>query len=173
MSQPLSYALTDAMRRVALGANMPGTSLTRRATQQLAVLREEIAFTVDPTHSLVLPHDSGQARWWTWAGGRANSVLAAALSAVDPSLVDPLERFDNRYVKLRGDATAGAVRAAVVLARERFGPDLVGAEPIMSEEALKALKFAELLPPELASSTLGSRAIDTAGAALLFARPIA
>ncbi len=172
MGQPLSFALTDAMRRVALGADMPGVSLTRRAMERMAVIRDEVEPMVAAESSLVLPHDSGQVRWWTWSGGRANGVLAAALCAVAPGLVDELERYDNRYVKLRGDATAGAVRQAVRDARERFGDDLTGVEPSVSEEALKQLKFADLLPPELAGSTLGRRAADHNGAAAALRRPV-
>lgn len=172
MGQPLSYALTDAMRRVVLGADMPGVSLTKRATERLALVRGESEPTVSAETSLVLSHDSGQARWWTWAGGRANGVLAAALSAVAAGLVDELERYDNRYVKLRGDATAGAVRGAVTEARKRFGDDLAGVEPSVSEEALKQLKFADLLPPDLANSTLGQRSADHAGASVLLRRPV-
>ncbi len=152
---------------------MPGVSLTRRATERLKLVREEIQPTVSASSSLVLPHDSGQARWWTWGGGRANGVLAAALTAVAPGLVDELERYDNRYVKLRGDATAGAVREAVTEARRRFGDDLAGVEPLVSDDALKQLKFADLLPPELAGSTLGQRAADHAGATSVLRRPVA
>src|SRR5664279_5170908 len=71
MAQPLSFALTDAIRRVVLGADLPGTSLTRRATQRIAAIRQEVAPTVDVTASLVRPHRSGQSRWWTWAAGVA------------------------------------------------------------------------------------------------------
>jgi ATP-dependent Lhr-like helicase len=172
MGQPLSFALTDAMRRVALGAEMPGVSLTRRATDRIASVREEVAPTVDHSASLVLPHDTDQNRWWTWAGGRANNVLAVALSEVEPGLIDPLDRYANRYLKLRRDATASALRSALQKARDRFGDDLAGVEPAVSEEALKQLKFAELLPPDLAASTLGSRSADHFGAVQVARRPI-
>lgn len=172
MGQPLSFALTDAMRRVALGADMPGVSLTKRATERLELVRREAEPTVAEGSSLVLPHASGQARWWTWAGGRANGVLAAALTWVGAGLVDELERYDNRYVKLRGDATPGAVREAVAEARKRFGDDLAGVQPSVSDDALKQLKFADLLPPDLASTTLGQRAADHAGAVAALKRPV-
>jgi ATP-dependent Lhr-like helicase len=172
VGQPLSYALTDAIRRVLLGSALSGASLTRRATDRLATLREELGVFVHPEATLVVPHDSGQARWWTWAGGRANAVLAATLSEVDPTLVDSVERYDNRYVKLRGDATAEGVRDA--LEQVDLSPGrvmgLLGAD--VSPEALKQLKFAELLPPELAVATLAVRGADFPGAALIRSRRV-
>lgn len=102
-------------------------------------------------------------RWWTWAGARANGTLAAALSAVSPGLVDELDRYDNRYVKLRGDATPVAVAAACSAAVQRFGPDLVRVDVSVSDEALKQLTFFELLPPALAAATLSARAFDACG----------
>ncbi|MCZ2839920.1 DEAD/DEAH box helicase [Modestobacter sp. VKM Ac-2985] len=172
MAQPLSFALTDAMRRVALGADMPGVSLTRRATDRLATVREEVLPTAAAGSSLVRPHDGGQVRWWTWAGGRANGTLAAALTQVKSGLVDELDRYDNRYIKLRGDATPGAVRDAVGEVRRRFGDDLTEVQLTVSDEALKQLKFADLLPPELASATLGQRSADRDGASQVLRRPV-
>ncbi len=168
MPQPLSYALTNAMRRVVLGAELRGTSLTRRASAQLAAVCEELEQFVDPDATLVLPDDR-DVLWWTWAGGRANGLVAAALEAVDPSIIDPLERFDNRYVRLRDGVTAGAVRSAISAARSRFGDRLDGVEPPVSADALKQLKFSDLLPPALAAATLGARAADREGAARLLA----
>ena len=111
-------------------------------------------------------------RWWTWGGARANAVLGAALSEMEPGLVDEVDRFDNRYLRLRGDATTGALRAALRNACARFGDDFAGAQPSVSDEALAQLKFAELLPPHLAAITLESRAADHAGAALVGRRPV-
>jgi len=112
-------------------------------------------------------------RWWTWAGARANGVAAAALASVRPGLVDELDRYDNRYIKLRGDATVGEVREALRAARDAHGEDLERVEAPVSEDALKQLKFGELLPSALAEATLSSRGADpvgchaTAGASLV------
>jgi ATP-dependent Lhr-like helicase len=172
MAQPLSFALTDAMRRVVLDADLPGTALTRRATHRLAAVREELDSTVDNGASLVVGHSSDPRRWWTWAGGRANSVLATVLADVQPGLVEELTRYDNRFVGLQTEASPTAVRNGLAAARNRFGADLADARPEVSAEALRNLKFAELLPPELAGATLGARSADYAGAAVLLERPV-
>ncbi len=171
MPQPLSFALTDAMRRVVLGTELGGTSLTRRATTRLAAVRDDLARFVDSDASLVLPYDR-DVHWWTWAGGRANGLVAAALGEVDPGLLDPMERFDNRFIRLREGVSPGAVRSAVAAARARFGERLEGVEPPVSAEALRNLKFSEMLPAALAAATLGARAADRLGAAALFAQGI-
>jgi len=79
----------------------------------------------------------------------------------------------DRYIKLRADATVGEVREALRAARDAHGEDLERVEAPVSEDALKQLKFVELLPPAMAVATLSSRAADpvgchaTAGASLV------
>jgi ATP-dependent Lhr-like helicase len=169
LARPLSYAMTVAMRRVLIGAEPGAASLTRRATERIAAIRAENAVTVDADVT-VISRDGAQVRWWTWAGARANALLAVALSEVDPGLVDEVDRYDNRYLKMRADASAGSVRAAVRAARDRFGDDFAGIQPAVSDEALKQLKFADLLPPHLAAATLAARVADHCGAAAIARR---
>jgi len=99
-------------------------------------------------------------------------VLATALTAVDPTLVDEVDRFDNRYLRFRGDASAAAVQSALRLARSDFGTDLGRVVPSVSEQAVKQLKFPELLPPAMAMQTLAERGTDSRGAARVAARPV-
>jgi ATP-dependent helicase Lhr and Lhr-like helicase len=78
----------------------------------------------------------------------------------------------GRRQRRRSRPRPAAVASAVARARDRFGADLPGAEPKVSDEAIKQLKFAELLPPDLASHTLGARSADHDGARLLLQRPV-
>ncbi len=172
IAQPLSFAMTDAMRRVLLGAPGEGFVLWRRAEQRLAAVREDSERTVDPAATVVAVEDRGQVRWWTWAGARANSVLAAALGNVAPDLVDGVDRFDNRYLRLRDGAAAADLREALRAARLVLGTGPGGVEPSVSDEALRQLKFADLLPPRLAAATLGARAADHPAAVAVSGRPV-
>ena len=164
-ARPLSWALTDAMRRVLLGAEPPGVALTGRASTRLAAVREEYEAAVDSHGSVLRTWRNGQQRWWTWAGARANALLHAALEAVDPTLIDGSMRFDDRFVRLRGDATAGALHGALTIAAERFGQDLSGVCLPIEEEALRQLKFSDLLPVPMAVEVVSRRGVDVVGAA--------
>jgi len=74
------------------------------------------------------------------AGARANDVLASAPQLRAPRVVDELDRYDNRYIKLRA-------------ARDAHWEDLERVEAPVSEDALKQLEFAELLPPATVEAT--------------------
>jgi len=80
--QPLSYAMTNAMRLVLLDGDLPGVALSRRANGRLAAIRGEYSTTVGSEALVVAPWDSRQVRWWTGAGARANGVVASALASV-------------------------------------------------------------------------------------------
>lgn len=169
-ARPYSYELANAIRRLLLGAAPSGVALTFRAARRLRALRDEYAVRVSDDCTVVASHGE-RLRWWTFAGGRANCVLTAALRQVAPDLLDE-GSFDNLHVTLRSEASAAALAAAMRSARSSFGDDLSGVEPEVSEQALKQLKFAELLPPGLAMRTLAARAADPRGAALTAAMPI-
>ncbi|MBK6874128.1 MAG: DEAD/DEAH box helicase [Kineosporiaceae bacterium] len=170
-SQPYSFELSDAIRRVVLGADPVGVTLSKRAVQRLGRLRETFGPRAD-SECTVLASEGARVRWWTFAGARANAVLTSALGVVAPELLDSWT-FSNLNIALRSDATAAAVSAALRQAQSRFGIDLAGVAPEVSERALKRLKFSEMLPPDLAVGTLAMRAADWQGAAKVAARPLA
>lgn len=158
-SSPLSFELVDAMRRVLLGAEPNGVELSRRARQRLDELRFEMSNRVDPERTVLL-HESGDTRWWTWAGSRANAVLWAALDHVASEICDPISTFTNDHVVLRSDTTGGELRAALSLARQQYGDDLTGVEPEISDRAIQDLKFSDMLPEDLAVMTVARRLSD-------------
>lgn len=157
-----SFELSDAIRRLLLGDTPAGVQLSGRALLRLDALRDEFASRVSDGSTVVVEHGSGL-RWWTFAGARANAVLTAALGEVAPHLLNQWH-FGNLHVALRSDATAGEVRQGLALARDQFGDDFAGVVVPVLEQAVKKLKFAELLPPGLASETLAARGTDLRGA---------
>ncbi|MFW6598104.1 DEAD/DEAH box helicase [Propionibacteriaceae bacterium Y2011] len=162
LSPPRRYELVQAERRVLLGETPAWVLLSDRAVAQLAELRDELAPRVHP-RSTVVETAPGRNQWWTWAGGRANSMLIAALEAVDPTSIDEGYSYDNRSIALRSGVGAGVLRNLLPRLRGLVGDDS-GVGPFVSERALEQLKFAELLPPELARDTMQARLRDRAGA---------
>lgn len=156
--------LAQAVRRVLLGTDPAGVPLTPRAEDKLAQLRKEFSGRVHDERT-VLVGGRSDARWWTWAGGRANAVLGAALHEVAPALAPRSDRFDSFSIELAVGTTAVEVSDAMTTARDRFGSDLRGILPAVDEKAVHQLKFAEMLPPRLAVATLALRGADHDGAA--------
>lgn len=105
--------------------------------------------------------DNRDLRWWTWAGYRANTTLAATLSEV----IDPVQRFDDRYIRLREDLTPAAWRQLTLDADTRL------CLPEVSKKALDGLKFSAALAERLAMATLAARLADFGGAQRILAEP--
>ncbi|MFV2095714.1 DEAD/DEAH box helicase [Micromonospora sp. LOL_014] len=149
----LSYELTRAMRDVLLGTDPP-VRLTRRAVDRLHRVRDERSSLVHPGGNVILRDRSGDLRWWTWAGYRANATLAATLSKV----VDPVQRFDDCQIRLRADLTPADWCSLTADATERI------CLPDVDEKALAGLKFSAALPARLATATLAARLADPVAA---------
>ena len=156
----VSHALTRAVREVLLGADPP-VALTERAQQALAKARDEQIATVHPGGT-VITRDTGDVRWWTWAGYRANATLAATFS----ELTDGLQRFDDASIRLRTDLTPAMWKAATGDAAGRL------CLPDVDDRALAGLKFSEALPERLATATLAARLADLDSAVTVLGEPV-
>ena len=155
-----SFELARAARAVLLGADPP-VALTQRAKRVLAEVRDEHLPTVHPGGT-VITRAGEDARWWTWAGYRANATLAATLS----SLTDSIQRFDDASLRLRSDLTPEMWKAGSADASERL------CLPDVDERALAGLKFNEALPKRLAVATLAARLADLDSALQTLAEPV-
>ena len=111
---------------------------------------------------VVITDSAGDVRWWTWAGFRANSTLAATLS----ELVDGAARIDDVSIRLRNDLTPAMWRAATSDAVDR----LCLAE--VDDAAVDGLKFSEALPRRLAVATLAARLTDLGSARTVLDEPV-
>ncbi len=150
-----SYERTRAAREVLLGGDPP-VGLARRAKAALAEARERLMQMVHPGGTVIIRGGRDtNARWWTWAGYRANVTLAATLSGV----ADPLQRPTDAYIRLREDLTPDEWRNAKTAAVDQL------CLPAVDARALSGLKFGVALPPRLAEATLAARLADLEGAA--------
>ncbi|SDT66916.1 DEAD/DEAH box helicase [Actinoplanes derwentensis] len=158
----LGFELSRAMRDVLLGADPP-VNLTRRAIDRLAQVREDESSLVHPGGSVILrDHRGDDLRWWTWAGFRANATLAATLTEV----VDPIQRFDDRHIRLRENVTPAEWRALIADASQRL------CLPDVNKKALDGLKFSQALPERFAMATLAARLADLDGADTVLQAPV-
>lgn len=96
---------------------------------------------------------------------------ATASSCAPPPLELGVDVGDlDRGIRLGPDASATALAAALRKARGRYGADPADLSPAVTEDALRGLKFIEMLPPEMAAQALAERHADHAGAALVLGR---
>ncbi|SPT57629.1 hypothetical protein [Actinomadura madurae] len=124
----------------------PPVALTRRAAAALAAVRDDLDFSVHPGGTVISRSPSGDLRWWTWAGDRANATLKATL-------------------RLRGDLRPDGWRSAVrELADHLVLPDV-------DDRAVHGLKFSADLPRHLAEATLAARLADLDNAARALTEP--
>jgi ATP-dependent helicase Lhr and Lhr-like helicase len=154
-----SFALARAAREVLLGADPP-VALTQRAKRILTKVRDQHVSAVHPGGT-VITRTGEDVRWWTWAGYRANSTLAATLS----DLTDSVQRFDDASIRMRTDLTREAWSAGTADAAERL------CLPDVDQRALAGLKFNEALPERLATATLAARLADLDSAARVLTEP--
>jgi ATP-dependent Lhr-like helicase len=130
--------------------------LTSRASAALGRVRDDLADTVHPGGTIIT-RSGGDARWWTWAGYRANATLTATLAGIG-GVADPLQRTDEAAIRLRPDLTPAAWREAHADAAERL------CLPDVDARAVAGLKFSAALPERLARATLAARLADLPGA---------
>lgn len=144
----MSAEVAQAIRGVLLGVD-PAVELSQRAVTRLAKVREEQGYLVDGD-STTLECDGQTSRWWTWAGTRANTSLAAALGGEGyPATADGLR------VSVEAEISPTETRACAAVFAE--GPEV---EPAVDDSAIDGLKFSALLPRSLAAATLIPRLTD-------------
>ncbi|NCC41481.1 MAG: DEAD/DEAH box helicase [Gammaproteobacteria bacterium] len=156
----LGFDLCRAVRSLLAGRD-PDVRLSRRAQARLAELREEMAFVSDDGTTLVT-HDSGDLRWWTFAGRGANAVLAQVLARS----LGAVRRIDNFSLQI----DSAHLSSTEILERLRAS-DIP--EPVWEDwMAQVQLKFERCLPETLAHEVILARLTDLAGAVAAQHEPI-
>lgn len=102
---------------------------SHRANRRLAELREEHWSTRDGITSAEQLPDQARTRWWTWAGGRANSELGWRLAGEGTRMISA----DDLSVTVAGLAGGSELRKRAAAARK--------AEQQFEARRLEAIKF--------------------------------
>jgi ATP-dependent Lhr-like helicase len=150
-SRSLSFALCQAVKNV-LMAERTGLPLSKRGHVFFEELQSALpAFSDDaPT----LEHlENGACRWWTFAGGAANGIFAAALRARTSRVV-----ADDFYLEVSFDLTGADLRGLL------DGFDLDALAVRLMADRVADIKFSNSLPPDLLASMVRHRLLDEVGA---------
>jgi ATP-dependent Lhr-like helicase len=156
----LSRELCEAMRAL-LSGDASEPTWSRRASKVMAEMREDYAFLQDDTTALQSSGD--RVKWWTFAGGRANALLAACLRE---RLGDKVIA-NNLAVTLAGDAAKSdaAIREAIALLRgEGALTDEVAHHHAPEAGKARLSKFQPCLPPRLERELVTRNLLDVEGA---------
>jgi len=159
LPQFLSLAVCQQIRALLLGAGIPGY-LHPTAQEVLLSWRERLAGVLSRSG---LELDDGEARWWTFAGGRINSTLRYALQASHPGWkVTP----GNLELRIKGeDLSLKTVLAAIDGLRT---PELWESEGLWRDvlaglPSYRLSKFQLLMPPWMVRERLASFLLDVSG----------
>lgn len=143
MSQAILQVLTDTRNR---------EFWSSRAIEQIQRSRSECPW-LSRCETVVIP-DAGKLEWWTFAGERANSTLAYAMSQITGTQVV----HDSFSLTFEGALQFTELSEAMENLR-RY--DIGTLKTPVEDKAIDGLKFSECLPAEYALKMLASRLCDT------------
>lgn len=150
-------ALCEAIRGV-LTSDDEDPWWSRRTREAIAAQRAEHDFL--PSQGTCLIATPGGVRWWTFAGGAANALLAALL---EQEMGDAV-RASDLYLEFRegaGQSEAGVrLQVARLAAADRPSLDDARAAAVRSAGASRVSKFQPCLPPAMAADLLVERLYD-------------
>jgi ATP-dependent Lhr-like helicase len=159
----ISYALSQAIHRV-LVTDDQRDEWSQRARGRIAEIRQEYAW-LDAAASVVLLGLADGSEWWTFAGSRANGMLASELSRITTIRVE----HDDFALTFEPHLASDAIEGALEQLRKR---DPKSMRPEVDAHGIDGLKFSECLPRELALDMLTERLSDPDGARGVLARRI-
>jgi ATP-dependent Lhr-like helicase len=150
-AQPLGAVIARGVRNVLLGSDPSGVTLSKRADERLAQLRAQHPW-VRPDTTTLVTDSRGRARWWTFAGWRANLWLARAAD----DLRHDVAAIDDLTIALDPGTTMEQLRQAISGATEKS----IDLTSWVTAEAIDGLKFSECLPRSLATKVITRRLAD-------------
>jgi ATP-dependent Lhr-like helicase len=159
--QPMHFELAQAIKRVLAGADVR-RFLSKRAESQLQDLTEEFVWLREAESTLLLRRDE-PATWWTFAGDRYNSAVAAALRADGISA----QSGDLRVLVSGGDQKHLPETVAAIARRLAENP-----AAMVTCEGAALPKFGECVPESLLQTTFRERLAPRQEAAALAAQSI-
>jgi ATP-dependent Lhr-like helicase len=150
-SRSLSFALCQAVKRVATDGETGG-KLSRRAATRLEELRASLPDC--GAEGATIEHlDDARSRWWTFGGASANGVLAAALQAHKRGV-----QFDDFSIETTGALASGDLAGLL------GDFDIAGLAIALAASGRVAIKFSDCLPSGALAAMVRERTLDLAAA---------
>jgi ATP-dependent Lhr-like helicase len=146
------------MREI-LASDLSEAHWSQRSTSRLGELREEFPWVRSGSTALV-NHSDDELRWWTFAGGVANTNLAHQLKRYGETLADDVS------IRIEGNPLLEEVRGYLGSLRPE------GIFPVPDPDAIQNLKFSEALSRALADEVFCSRFDNPTAMRRLLAEPI-
>jgi ATP-dependent Lhr-like helicase len=162
-----SRALCEAVRAILVG-DFDRASWSKRAVAAIHQLREEHAFLRDEQAPLTAEAD-GSMKWWTYAGGRGNRLLAGALQE---RLGDKVTA-GNDAIRFSGEAGKSQAGIRDALAALAAGPPLSWADAARWTDVganARVSKFQPCLPIEVETELVARELMDVQDAAAVLDR---
>ncbi|MFO0887706.1 MAG: ATP-dependent helicase, partial [Isosphaeraceae bacterium] len=156
--QFLGHRVCQAVRETLAGDEVD-PHWSRRAVARIGEVREEFPW-LRPDSTALVRHPDGQVRWWTFAGGVANTILAQQLGRFGEA------KADNTAITIEGDPPMEEIR-------EHLG-SLSAHEmaAVPDPRAIEILKFSEALPPVLSERVYLARFNDETAIRDVLADPL-
>ncbi|CAB4914208.1 unannotated protein [freshwater metagenome] len=150
----LSAKVCDAIREVAAADDPANVRLSKRTAAKLGEIRLEMSWATSGATTLEYEELRERTTWWTFAGGKANHVLSAALTAAG---IDVMGR-DDLQITMTKRRSASKLREACA--------DLAGvAETLDVPPAQRdAVKFGDALTEAEVERLVRARQADVVGA---------
>ena len=162
--QPLSFRYCQAIATV-LHSDSNSKHYSRRAAEEMATVYEEFNWLSEGSTTLVVDGSENRTFWWTFAGVRANAMLAQSFN----ERCGIASAVDNLAIKLDRGLNQETFDAAIELMRTN--PPHDGARGDIAK-AIEELKFSSCVPQSLAETMLRVRLADTQGVSEILKRAI-
>ena len=155
----LPFSICRAEERIIAGG-LPACRLSRRATDQLARIRDRLEF-VDGNSLPLESNGVDRVTAWLFAGGIVSASIARVLT-------------DGGVATVGWDDVSVTVRTADIatLRRGLASVDTQAAHPALPDDLLTALKFGLCLPPQIAETVVIARTSNPEEMAAAMSRPV-
>lgn len=159
-SRAARFEICQAISRI-IAEGLPAKHLSRRGAETLTRLQEDMAW-CRPGATAMMHEKDDACSWWTFAGARANSILAAGLAGMGHAV----RSCDNFRILLEVRSPARFSESIQAF------PDVASVELPIPDRLISELKFNECLPEAIASRIISGRQSDTTGAQHVVGMPI-